>query len=243
VGIGLSAHRPGYAVSPTGAYVEFLPVEDAGCSQGVPLSLCEVEQGRVYEVIMTTYAGLTRYRLGDLVKVLGWYGQTPIVDFIERRGQLLDVAGEKVTEAQVVEAFKAACAEVKTQLVDFVLTIDGDTMPPRYLLLVERVAPDAGNPGSDTLMRFLRAFDAELRQRSWYNFARDRGALLPMAALALDRGSFERFNEHRLAQGASLVQLKMPHVVSDPTFASRHFGKHERLELPEDRLGAAKSLY
>jgi hypothetical protein len=32
VGIGLSAHRPGYAVSPTGAYVEFLPVEDAGCS-------------------------------------------------------------------------------------------------------------------------------------------------------------------------------------------------------------------
>jgi hypothetical protein len=244
VGVGLSVQRPGYAVSPVGAYVEFLPAGDAGASRCALRSLDEVEEGGVYEVVITTYAGLTRYRLGDLVKVLGWYGETPIVDFIERRGQLLDVASEKVTESQVVESFKAACSQVSMQLVDFVLTIDGEHLPPRYLLLIEQAEAHAARASDDAVRRLLQAFDAELCARSFYQFARKGGALLPMAALALDHNSFERFNEHRIAQGASPMQLKMPHVVPDPTFASRHFGQHRRIELPDDRLGVAPaSLY
>jgi auxin responsive GH3 gene family len=235
VGVGLPREQPGYAVSPRGAYVEFLPAEEVERPGARPRNLREVEIGRVYEVVLTTYTGLCRYRLGDLVKVLGWYGRTPVVDFVERRGQLLDVAGEKVTEAQVVQAFEAACREISVPLVDFVVTIDGDSLPARYLLLLER-ASGAGPARDEDLVRLLAAFDAELRARTLYDFARKTGALLPMAALVLERDSFERFNQHRLRLGASAQQLKTPHVVSDPTFATRYFSRHHRLALPDDHL-------
>jgi hypothetical protein len=243
IGVGLPTERPGYAISPVGAYVEFLPVERSAQSSGKPLGLRELEQDRVYEVVLTTYTGLVRYRLGDLVKVQGWYGETPIVDFVERRGRLLDVAGEKVTEDQVLGAFEAACRQVQIPLVDFVLTIDGETLPPRYLLLLERAQDQHAGPESDDeLVKLLTVFDAELRARSLYGMMRKVGALLPLAALALERDSFERFNEHRLSAGGSAVQLKMPHVVSDPAFAHRHFSNHRRLALPDDHL-AATALY
>ena len=142
---------------------------------------------------------------------------------------------------EVVDAFEAACAAVKVALVDFVMTIDGETLPPRYLLLLER-APGAGDSDGD-LLRLLAAFDRELRARTLYGFARKSGALLPMAALALERDSFESFQQQRARQGgASPQQLKIAHVVSDPSFASRHFSHYRRLALPDDHL-APTALY
>ena len=182
---------------------------------------------------MTTYTGLVRYRLGDLVKVLGWYGETPVIDFVERRGQVLDVAGEKVTEAQIVDAFLAACRRVTVSFVDFIVTIDGKSVPPKYLLLIEQ---EGAGESRERMLEFLANFDRELRERSFYAFCRKNRSLDPMSALVLERGSFEKFKKYRLSQGTSIDQVKIRHVVRDPAFAEEFFAKYERIALPQDKL-------
>ena len=57
------------------AYFEFIPVDEADeADQGAAVcDVSEVERGATYEVVMTTWGGLTRYRMGDVVKVVDLY--------------------------------------------------------------------------------------------------------------------------------------------------------------------------
>lgn len=210
VGIGLP-DRPGYIIAPNAAYHEFLPLDDSR-----PLSLREVEEGGEYEVVLTNFAGLWRYRLGDRVRVVGRYGQAPIVEFLERRGLVINMVGEKTGEAMVTQAFIAACRRVGAQVTDYTVTPDASTTPGRYLLLVE--ADD------HTVQPLTEAFDDELRRTApRYGSAVQMGKLGPMAALRLRPGAFERYRARRIAAGASASQVKVPHVIPDPRVAERNF--------------------
>jgi hypothetical protein len=227
VGIRVSARHDGYTVSPTAAYVEFIPAGASARGDASPRSMDEIEAGGIYEIVITNYAGFVRYRLGDLVEVVGWQGEAPIVRFLERRGQLLDVSGEKVTEAQIARVFEAACEERGARVVDYVVTIDLESNPARYALLVEWAAGAAGDVDA-----LLRAFDRRLRElNAIYEKWRQVGMLSPPAAIELEPGSFERFRELRIAQGTTAGQVKIPHVVSDPEFARRHFASVRRVAL------------
>jgi auxin responsive GH3 family protein len=58
-----------YTIIPTTAYFEFLPVDDDDAADGSATShqlveLAGVEAGREYELVVTTYAGLSRYHYG-----------------------------------------------------------------------------------------------------------------------------------------------------------------------------------
>ncbi|HWI61045.1 MAG TPA: GH3 auxin-responsive promoter family protein [Symbiobacteriaceae bacterium] len=212
IGIGLPG-RPGYVIVPGAAYHEFLPV-----GGDRPLGFAEVEEGAEYEILLTTYAGLWRYRLGDLVRVVGRCGHAPVVEFLERKGQVLSIQGEKVSEAQVVAAFSAACQATGASVVDYVVTPDPSVSPGRYRLLVEA----RGETGA-----LLEAFDARLREAvPSYGRAVSLGKLSPMAVGVLKPGAFECYREMRIAAGASASQVKVPHVIVDPAVAQRDFGTH-----------------
>ncbi|MFO7172159.1 MAG: GH3 auxin-responsive promoter family protein [Bacillota bacterium] len=257
IGIGLAPDRPGYVLLPSAAYHEFLPLEEADSPDPRPLPLWQVEPGQAYEVVLTTYAGLTRYRLGDVVRVLGWHGEAPVVDFVERRGQVLNVVGEKTSEAHVTAAFQAACREVGAAVVDYLVTVDPEHTPARYLLLFEELAPgrwadpqvrgaDPQAQGADPHprrvdpARLLAAFDAHLqRVAPDYGASVRMGELAPMAARVLRPGAFERYRARRVAAGAPMDQVKVPHVVPDPEFARRHFGQEIVMEVEGQKVSSA----
>ena len=46
--------------------------------------LSKVEIGRVYEIVVTTWEGLYRYRTEDLVEIIGFYGTVPKYKFVRR---------------------------------------------------------------------------------------------------------------------------------------------------------------
>lgn len=61
--------------------------------------LCRLEntvQGKTYQLIITQQSGLIRYRLGDRVKVEGYYKQTPCFTFLGRAHDVCDMVGEKL---------------------------------------------------------------------------------------------------------------------------------------------------
>lgn len=211
VGIGLP-DRPGYVIVPYAAYFEFLPV--AGGEE--PLSLREVEEGAEYEVVLTNFAGLWRYRLGDQVRVVGRYGEAPIVEFLQRKGVGISMVGEKTSEAQIGSAFGAACRRTGAAVTDYLVTPDPETTPGRYLLLVEADPP--------VVPALLEAFDDELRRTAPRYGANVRlGNIGPMGAWVLRPGAFERYREERVRAGASASQVKVPHVIPDPAAARRYF--------------------
>jgi hypothetical protein len=212
IGMGIPG-REGYVTAPAAAYHEFLPV-----GGDRPVSALDVELGAEYEVLLTTFAGLWRYRLGDLVRVVGRQGRAPVIEFIQRKGQVINLVGEKTSEAQIATAFEAACRALGARLTDYVVTPDPDASPSRYLLLVEAQGDDADVP------RLLEAFDRRLAETApSYGESLQMGELAPMGVLVLQPGTFERYREVRVAAGASASQVKVPHVVPDPAAARRHF--------------------
>lgn len=222
IGIGAPPDGSGYILTPGAACHEFLPLDGDGAPAGAPLGLHQLDPGAEYEILLTTYAGLTRYRLGDLVRLQRYEGQAPVLEFVQRRGQVLNVAGEKTNAVQVADAMDAACRETGATVLEYVVAIDPASTPARYLLLVEGVHGEAGGPLDAP--RLSGAFDRHL-QRTAPSYASHRrmGSLGPVALPLLHPGAFERYRDRRVAAGAAASQVKVPHVVPDPAFVQTHF--------------------
>ncbi len=220
IGYGFSADQPFYLMVSSLAYVELLPVDQMNDPKARPIPAWQAKPGTEYEVVITTLAGFTRFRLHDIVRVIELYGQTPVFEFVERSGQVLDIAGEKTAEHHVVEAMELAGRDVNLPLVDYFVTLDTETAPGRYLLVIESTQT---GPGLAELAReFLQAAEAALHKVAFY-YDEDRGLgiLACMAMVVLKPGAFERYRDRCVAAGASASQVKTPHVVLDPEFLHR----------------------
>ena len=58
--------------------------------------LHQLEEGKVYEVIISQKGGLYRYRIGDRIRVTGIYLNTPCLEFLGRTKEVSDLVGEKL---------------------------------------------------------------------------------------------------------------------------------------------------
>jgi hypothetical protein len=79
-------------------------------SEGRILPIHDVQDGLTYELLVTTPGGLLRYRLGDLVRIDGFYRRTPCLKFVGRVGQSSDLVGEKLSDSLVRETLGAISA-------------------------------------------------------------------------------------------------------------------------------------
>jgi hypothetical protein len=223
-GFGYSCDEPFYLLLPILNYIELLPVENADEASARPIPAWQAEPGREYETVITTFAGLVRYRLHDIVRVVRFQGETPIIEFIERCGQVVDIVGEKTAEHHVVAAIDAACQTLDQSLVDYVIGPDSEHTPARYALAIEEWQGDSRD---HTRARgFVRAVDAALRRIAPdYDEECQLGTLAPMSIVLLRAGAFERLREKGVASGGAASQIKTPHVVPDPGFITREFGR------------------
>ncbi len=71
--------------------------DDAGKLCGVD----ELQEEKVYSVLISTGGGLRRYRLGDRVRVAGRHRGVPVLDFVGRGEAVSDLVGEKLHLAHV----------------------------------------------------------------------------------------------------------------------------------------------
>ncbi|KAM6951250.1 GH3 domain-containing protein isoform 1-T2 [Aplochiton taeniatus] len=133
-----------YLLCPRSMFCEFLSEASLDEEQPNTLLMNEVQEGSNYELVITNASGLFRYRLGDIVKVVGFHNQCPVVEFQYRRGQMLSVRGEKVSEVMFLGALKKAVDQwPAAQLVDYCCAesgILGDSSggsDPHYQVFVE----------------------------------------------------------------------------------------------------------
>ncbi|KAM9296233.1 GH3 domain-containing protein [Gastrophryne carolinensis] len=89
---------PRYVLCPRSAFFEFVSIGKSDQDQPRTQTVQDVSEGEAYELLITNTDGLYRYRLGDIVQVTGFHNQSPIVQFLYRKSQTLNVRGERISE-------------------------------------------------------------------------------------------------------------------------------------------------
>src|SRR5207247_2121234 len=112
----------------------------------------DLQAGQDYEVVVTTGGGLWRYRLRDQVRVMGFLGKTPCLQFLGRTGNISDRFGEKLSEAFVAQVIEEALANRPVPSFAF-LAPDEDHSGCRYTLYVEGDIQSEVASRLDTLLR------------------------------------------------------------------------------------------
>jgi hypothetical protein len=141
VTIPLEDGTPAGVLDAQAAFFEFIPAEQWDRPDAETLTAKELETGGQYTVVLTNSAGLVRYRLDDVVRVRGWLEQAPLLEFLHRAGRVASVAGEKLTENQVVAAVRAAAERLGWRESDFIMAPHWHD-PPFYQMTCAAPIPD-----------------------------------------------------------------------------------------------------
>lgn len=205
-------------------FFEFLPLTEADSSQPVVLEAHELQEGQEYLILLTTSSGLYRYNIQDVVRCVGFYGQTPLLEFRHKGSHISSITGEKIAESQVVEAVQTAAQDIGFSLQSFTLTPEWSD-PPGYTLFVEIPPLDAAGRVNrqvpdDDLYRLARHADQRLcEMNSEYQEKRVTQRLRGVHCVALPRTAWQRFHASRTAQlGGTIEQYKHPCLLPDPHF-------------------------
>lgn len=178
-----------------GNFLEFIPADQAGNAKPDVLRAHELEQGGEYFVVLTNWAGLWRYQIGDRVRVTGFEGTAPVYEFLSRGLHSSSITGEKLTENQVVLAMRQCCQELSARIELFEL--QGHFADPPYYQLRVELSP--GMVGE----KLAAAFDQNLRRLNMeYDGKRAGGRLGPVRLQTMPPGHFA-------AHEAAQVQLRL----------------------------------
>ncbi|HEV3386359.1 MAG TPA: GH3 auxin-responsive promoter family protein, partial [Gemmata sp.] len=197
-------------------YFEFVPEGEIDSSQPTVLGAHELSEGKSYFIIPTTAYGLYRYHISDLVRVTGFYGKTPLVEFLGKGHRFANMTGEKLSEYHVTKALDAVAKRVSQPVTAYSLAPIWHEVRPYYGLFLEEA--DAGDEAG--LKRFLAEFDRQLCEENIeYAAKRDSNRLGPVKALLIPAGAWSAWDRARLAAtGGSPEQYKHPCLIGDIKF-------------------------
>lgn len=86
-------------------YYEFIPVDNGATDPERPLQCHELAEGKQYKIILTNGSGLYRYDIHDIIEVCGFYNRTPVIAFVRKGDDRLNITGEKLHVNHFMEAF------------------------------------------------------------------------------------------------------------------------------------------
>jgi hypothetical protein len=184
---------------------EFVPEEEWGQPGARALFADELEVGGTYQILLTTPSGLYRYAINDVIEVVDMFGGAPLIRFLRKGRDVVNIHGEKVSANQVIAAMAAATAAIGLKVAHFMVVPDAEKS--RYCLHVEfeSDAPGMGQLG--------RTFDAELGALNYlFKGALHNGLLKPSAIHVMQTGWFNAIAATQVAAGMRDTQFK-PTVV------------------------------
>nr|ACI46148.1 indole-3-acetic acid amido synthetase [Zea mays] len=213
-----------YTLMPNMCYFEFLPMDSAAASGGDAsklVDLARVEVGREYELVITTYAGLNRYRVGDVLQVTGFHNTAPQFRFVRRKNVLLSIESDKTDEAELQRAVERASALLRPHgaaVVEYTSQAYTKSIPGHYVIYWELLAkgPAGGAAvGEGTLERCCLEMEEALNTVYRQSRVAD-GSIGPLEIRVVRPGTFEELMDYAISRGASINQYKVPRCVTFP---------------------------
>ena len=192
-------------------YYEFIEEHDLENEHPHFLQLHELEQGKRYCPFVTTYAGLYRYNMNDLVEVGPNFENTPTVHMIQKVNGIVTMTGEKLHERQFIEAVHAAEKELQMPVKFFVGFADLSISAYHFYYEFENLATT-----QQQAEQFTQKVDQVLQQSNIeYKAKRESFRVKDPVTHRLQRESFEHFKAQCIAEGARDGQFKMNLLMQD----------------------------
>jgi hypothetical protein len=151
------------------------------------------------------------------VRVRGFVGRAPCIEFLHRAGATCSLTGEKLTEDQVTSAVRDAARALDLRIEGFTLA-PAKSGFPRYVAYVEF----AGATDARALAAFPGRLDDALEQHNIeYGGKRSSERLAAPELAVVASGSYDARRRQRLAGGTSDSQIKPTHLARDPNFGDQ----------------------
>lgn len=186
----------GHVPLPAEIFYEFINDE------GEILLLHELKLGSEYEIVITQKSGLSRYRIGDRVRVTHFYEGTPCLAFIGRSGNVSDLVGEKLNEIFVRDCL----SQLNLPAGSFQLLVPLKH-PARYLLFVDYQPCDPN--------QFAAEMDQLLSQSYHYRNARLLGQL-PAVEVIVQKNLRSEYYDFWQARGLKWGDIKQQAMLKSP---------------------------
>lgn len=194
-----------------GIYYEFLPMEHAHEEHPKTLGLDEVELGKNYALIISTNAGLWRYKIGDTIK---FTSLSPYRFQISGRTKhYINAFGEEVIVDNAEQALYTACKTTQAIVKDYtagpVYFHQGQAGAHEWIIEFERLPTDI-QLFCDTLDKTLREINSDYDAKRF----KDMALGVPIVHIA-GKDTFYRWMKSRGKLGG---QNKVPRLSNDRTY-------------------------
>jgi hypothetical protein len=181
-------------------FFEFVERDNYESGNLVFETLATLKESEEYYVFITTSGGLYRYHMNDIVRVTGFFNQTPTITFVQKGKGVTNLTGEKLYESQVLVALeKMRCTRITS--IDFFVMI-GDETELGYTLYLET----AGDHFADIAKNIDRVL---ADQNIEYDAKRKSGRLKPLKVFFVKAGTGDAYKKSQLEKGVRENQFKL----------------------------------
>ncbi|OIT25029.1 PREDICTED: indole-3-acetic acid-amido synthetase GH3.6-like [Nicotiana attenuata] len=223
-----------YTLIPTMCYFEFLPYHgNSGVIDSISMpkllnekeqqqlvDLADVKIGQEYELVVTTYSGLYRYRVGDVLRVAGYKNNAPQFNFLCRENVILSIGADYTNEVELQNAVKNAVGNLMpfdAHLSQYTSYVDFTTIPSHYVLFWELSVNDSTSIPPSVFEACCLTIEESLNY--YYREGRaSEKSIGPLEIRVVETGTFDKLMDYRISLGASMNQYKTPPCVKYAPF-------------------------
>lgn len=153
-----------------GIFYEFIPMDDYGAEGQKAIPLWEVEIGKNYAIIITTNAGLWRYKIGDTLR---FTSVSPYrVKITGRTKHHINAFGEELIIENTEEALKSICRKTGAEIKDYTVApifMSGKEKGAHEWIIEFRKAPDEIEYFTEFLDNALKSLNSDYEAKRYNN--------------------------------------------------------------------------
>ncbi len=186
---------------------EFIPEAEYENPNPEVLSADKLRAGEKYFLVFSNATGLCRYDIGDLIRVVDFYNQTPMIEFLNKGAHISSITGEKLTERQVIEATEKLTTLIGEKIENFSLQpVWAD--PPYYEFTVEKSVIKNNDKLAELLDNILAEINIE------YGSKRKTHRLGKIKVRTVEDGYFYRDDIQKLKKMGRSEQYKRKFLIN-----------------------------
>jgi hypothetical protein len=166
-------------------YFEFIPEDQASQENPDVIPLSDVKAGNRYEIVITNVQGYYRYRIGDMVTFESTDPYT--IRSIGRCGNVVNLAGEKITEEHVARAMRQTAEKTGYEVLDYSVVGIIEESRGHYAIaaMFQQDSVDA--------VEFVTAYEEAMKRiNPEFRGSRETGAIGPTVLYRMNSSAFER---------------------------------------------------
>ena len=153
-----------------GIFYEFIPMETYGTKDEKIISLGDVEEHKNYAMVITTNAGLWRYKIGDTVRFCSLNPYR--IKVTGRTKHHINVFGEELIIENAEDALKKVCKKTKAEIVDYTaapIYMQGKEKGAHEWLIEFKKAPKDINYFNELLDNALKSLNSDYEAKRYNN--------------------------------------------------------------------------